>query len=64
MVSEFVAKSDIVGMAGMYYLGEYDKYNVSPEELEELKKRSTEAEARREESTRLQEETEALQEQN
>ena len=59
-----MARAEVVGLAGMYYLTDYEKYNVSETELEDLKKKSTEAEVRREEAKRLREETEALQEQN
>ena len=41
-MSTFVNEAPVVGMAGMKYLADYDKYNVTEAEIEELKQKNQE----------------------
>ena len=60
MIANFVNESEIVGMAGMHYLADYEKYDVSESEIAEIKKKNEEQQRRAQEADRLWEETESL----
>ena len=50
LVSTFVNEAPVVGMAGMKYLADYDKYNVTEAEIDELRQKNQEQQMRNEEA--------------
>ena len=64
LVQNFVNNFEVVGMAGMHYLANFEEYNVTQKEIEDLQSKNAEQQARKLEAERLRRETEELQIQN